>query len=189
MIAVDIDNTIAQFSEHVLRRTEQELGLPAGSVPYPEDYDERAERFPPDVQASALKLIVHKHRGQCLDTLLSCPADEDARATLITLHRHGLLGAYVTRRHRSTAHATQRWLAAHGFPERPVLHASELKSTVLREHGLSGIIEDAPHEAHEISAHYPVALIARPYNRSVRGPNIFPFERWHHLPIDALLGR
>lgn len=186
MIATDIDNTICETTLTIWRRTEADLGLPPGSVPLPDAYDDQGSGFPdPD---RAARLIRRRYDGLCTDTLLACTVTPHARDVLITLHRHGLFSGYVTRRPEREAHVTRTWLRAQGLPDAPVVHATGNKADVLRDLGAHAIIEDAPHEAASVSVTHRVALIRRPYNAHLTGPNIIPFRAWRHLPVRELLG-
>lgn len=195
LIAIDIDNTLCHTSRHFIALAALNQGLQAPQSD-PEAYElERHLAIFPD-QARARRDLRRTHGGLDLEALHSCPPDEGARQCLIGLsgERFGgrpVLGGYLTRRGAHLRRATAQWLWDQGFPLLPV-HSTQdapsgLKSAVMAQYGYVALIDDAPHEAHEVSLHAPVALRQRAYNRGVTGRQILPFERWVDFPLSALL--
>lgn len=187
MIATDIDNTVCETTLSIWRATERDLGLVAGSVPLPVQYDDVGSGFPdPEV---ARKLIRRRYDGLCQRTLLGADAVPEAREVLSALWHAGLFSGYVTRRPARDEHVTRRWLRAQGLPDAPLIHARGNKADALRDLGALALIEDAPHEAAQVAQTHAVALLHRPYNAGMTGPGLYPFTRWRDLPVQALLAR
>lgn len=185
-LAIDIDNTIAEFTEHIWRLTERELGLEAGSVPFPTSYDDTGHQFPDALRAQ--KIIEEKYKGHCTRVIHECQSVPDSALILSTLHAQGHLSAYITKRKSTLSHSTRSWLSKWGYPDLPLIHSTD-KVEDMRRIGARCIVEDAPHEARHIAPHAPVALLTRPYNKDVQGENIIRFGSWLNFPLEALIER
>lgn len=158
IIAIDIDNTVAQTVRPLVRHFGEKI-LQTYYI------------FPDRRQEEAFF-------GQHKDLFEDLQPYHRAPEILQGLAKKGWKIIYLTSRNEAVRATTIRWLLAKGFPQGDVIFTPN-KAGVLRSIRPWALIEDAPHHI-EAAAYLTKVLIKdQPYNRHLPGHR---FSRWAEIP-------
>lgn len=157
LIGVDICNTLACLMKAVSSR----FGIPLDELDA--HYDYRDFGISNAFWESSEGLMMF---SQC-DAFKTAP---EALQTISKLFKV----VYVTARPEIARLITRVWLQRNGFPDAPVVLATD-KVKVVRELGIGLIVEDAPHYIEALSKEVPVIAKDYGYNRHLDVPR---FTNW-----------
>ncbi|RJO61953.1 MAG: hypothetical protein C4542_05220 [Dehalococcoidia bacterium] len=153
MLAVDIDNTIANTSKSMLhfgmRIDKYPANVPSGFWSGPKGLKVFMNALPMAGAVETLQLLT------CGEPLL-----------------------YITARPAESVFVTKRWLIMHGFPPGKIVFTED-KLDVSKMLGVEMIFEDDPAQAIKLAKHgIVVGLISQPYNKKVKHKRIIRFDGW-----------
>jgi len=85
---------------------------------------------------------------------------------------------YITARPKDMREVTEEWLFENGFPFAEIVFGKP-KAEVVKEKGISLMIEDAPHEINGLKDVTKLIVLDRPYNRNF---NVERADHWLKVP-------